>query len=364
MGTSPAFMAFMRTLAMLRPITTIALFAFLAGCTAETAPPTKVRKGNTTQAPGKDNTAGEHGTNAPAGPQEVPEEGTPVGNETWADGKTIAENVTISAGSTVEIAPGAKINVGNNVSITVKGTLKVASAATHAKLTGQTWGGVVIAEGGTLTADGLDFENAGSAIWTQKGNLDATLTNGVIKGETPFKMEAGSKLSVSKTNITSTGGSAIAGTFTASHITYNKSGGGISISDPAAVVTISDSTLKGASNTDSDFVVSSGAKTIKIEYSEISQTHCALHFNAVDQFTIDHVSLVANTYGAMLYGSGAGPHSITASNVQNNPTGLDMQGTNGPLTVTGSFTSNNKLATNATETNKATANIADAKPRP
>jgi hypothetical protein len=360
---------YMRTLSL---VPTLALFVFAAGCTQETAPTQVLRHGTTTEpgapAPGASNNGGdEHGPNIPAGPTSVPDPGTQVSADaTWADGKQIAANMTIAAGTTVTIAPGAVVTFADNVALTVIGTLKVAATATkHSKFTGQTWGGIVIAPGGTLTADGLDFENAGSAIWTQAGNADATYTNGVITGQTPFKMEATSKLAVSKSTVTSTAGSAIAGTFSMSYVTYTKSGGGISINDPAAVVTITDSTLKGGSTSDSDFLVSSAAHTISLSYSTITQVHCSIHFDAVDQFTIDHSSLIASSYGAMLYGSGAGPHTITSSNVTNDSAkGLDMQGTNGPLTITKSFTANNSLATNATETNKATANVPDAQPRP
>jgi hypothetical protein len=177
-------------------------------------------------------------------------------------------------------------------------------------------------------------------------------------------MEPGSKLEVTQTKVTSSGGSALAGTFTASHMTYNKSGGGITINDPAAVVLISDSALKGSGDTDGDFVVSDAAKSLKLEYTTIAQSHCALHFNAVDQFTLDHVSLETNSYGGMLYGSGAGPHTVTASNVTSNTAkGLDMQGTNGPLTIVQSFTTGNNLAANATETQPAQAAITNAQPR-
>lgn len=332
----------------------------------ENAPSSRLRRGGSTGGSdpvGEDNANGEHGANTPAGPDAPPPEGTPVGNETWADGKKIDANITISAGATVTIAPGAVVTVATGVAITVKGKLTVAATTTHSKLTGTNWTGLVIGNGGTLEADGLDIENAASALWTQAGNVDAKLTNGNISAATPFKMEAGSKLSIAKSKVKATAGSAIAGTFTASFMEYDKgTNAGLTLNDPAGSMTFSDSTLKGGGG--GDYVISSAGKLVKIEYTTISGSHCGLHFTAVDQFILDHVSDDTNSYGAMLYGSGAGPHSIISSNVRSTDKDLDMQGDNGPLKIDKSFTGGkNTLATNATVTNGATNPVADAKPR-
>ncbi len=352
----------MRTITLV----SLALVVFAAGCATETASPTpKIRRpsGSTTTPVGEDNDNGEHGSNQPSGPEAPPDEGKAIGSETWADGKAIDANLTISEGARVVIAPGATITVAAGVAITIKGTLEVASTTTHAKLTGMGWTGLVVASGGTLSADGLDIEKAASAIWTQTGNKDATFTNGVIDGATPFKMEAGSKLAVSKSNVRATAGSAIAGTFTASYMEYDKgTSGGLTLNDPVGSMTISDSILKGAGG--GDYVISSAGKLIKLEYTTISGSHCGLHFTAVDQFQLDHVSDDTNSYGAMLYGSGAGPHSIVSSNIRSTDKDLDMQGTNGPLSVEKSFTGGkNTLAGNAKVTNAAAQPIPDAKPR-
>ncbi len=343
----------------------VALVAFAGACAPEeTASSGQLRRGTTSPKPvGEDNDNGEHGTNVPAGTEAPPPEGKSLGDETWADGKTIDGAVTIAAGATVTIAPGATVTLADGAAITVKGKLVVASPATHAKLTGTNWTGIVVASGGTLEADGLDIVNAASALWTQAGNVDAKLTNGSIEGATPFKMEAGSKLSVAKSKVKATAGSAIAGTFTASYLEYDKgTAAGITLNDPDGSMTFSDSVLKGAGG--GDYVISSAGKLIKLEYSTISGSHCGLHFTKVDRFVLDHVSDDTNSYGAMLYGSGAGPHSIVSSNVRSTDKDLDMQGTNGPLTIDKSFTGGkNTLAANATVTNAATAPIPDARPR-
>ncbi len=192
-------------------------------------------------------------TTPPENPGTTPAPGTSVGTETWADGKQISANVTISEGATVTIAPGAKITVASGVSITVVGTLKATTNATHASLSapsGATWGGLVIAKNGTLAADSLDLIGAGKAIWTQPGGT-ATFDNGIINATQPFNMEAGSTLSTTKSTVTAKSESALAGTFTASHLTYDKgSAEGLYINDAAAKVTITDSMLKGLAGGD------------------------------------------------------------------------------------------------------------------
>jgi hypothetical protein len=318
-----------------------------------------LRRNNGTAAPGGDNPNGEHGSNAPSGTSAAPNLGTTLATETWANGKNITSNVNVGAGAIVTIAPGATVTVASGVAITVTGTLKTTPTS---KITGNGWTGIVIAKGGTLEADGLTLEGADSALWPQTGNAKASFANGIITSRSPFKMEKGSTLSISRTKVTATGGSAIAGTFTASYMEYDKgSNGGLTINDAAGSMTITDSTLRGSGG--GDYVISSAAKLVKLEYSTITGSHCGLHFTAVDQFILDHVSDDTNTYGGMLYGSGAGPHSITASNIRATQVALDMQGTNGPLTISGSFTAGTNNIAGATLTGVRDTPVADAKPR-
>jgi hypothetical protein len=337
-----------------------------AGCAPEeTNPPRPIRTGQSGKAgapaPGQNDTDGEHGSTAPAGPTSVPDPGTAIGSDTWATGKTIASNISINAGSTITISPGATVNVGPNVAITVNGTLKVASTDAHAKLTGSGWAGIIVASGGTLSIDGLDITGAQSAIWTQAGNLDATLTNSSIDGQTAFKMEAGSKLTITSTTVKATAGAAIAGTFVASKMTYDKTTApGLTLNDAAGSMTISDSVLKGEGG--GDYVISDAGKSLKVEYSTISGSHCALHFDNVDQYTIDHVSFIPqqNTYGGMLYGSGAGPNTISSSNLDGI---FAMQGTNGPLTIKDSFAGAATFQGTPDPVTPAGARLTDAEPR-
>jgi hypothetical protein len=334
-----------------------------AGCVAESsAPQRSVRRGGSSKPVGDENKNGEHGDNAPAGPDEV-DPGKSIGSEKWTDGKTIDSSITISAGAVVEIEPGAKVDVAEDVAITVEGTLKVTSTGAHAKLTGTKWTGLVIAKGGRLEADGLDIENASAALWTRSGNADARFANGSIVASSPFKMEPGSKLSIVKTNVKASAGSAIAGTFTASYMVYDKgTSGGLTLNDPAGTMTISDSELKGAGG--GDYVISTAGKELKLEYTTISGSHCGIHFTGIDKFTIDHVSADQNDWGAMLYGSGPGPHTIISSNVRNNVQDLDVQGKNGPITVSKTLSTKNKGLPEGAIQDPATQPVPDARPRP
>src|SRR6185369_10548879 len=116
--------------------------------------------------------------------------------------------------------------------------------------------GIVVASGGKIALDSVDLTGAKIALWTQKGNTDATYLNGAIDANQPFQMEAGSKLSITKSSAKAGAASALAGTFTASYLTYDKgTSEGLYMNDAAGTMTFSDSTLKG--NGGGDYIVSS-----------------------------------------------------------------------------------------------------------
>jgi hypothetical protein len=176
-------------------------------------------------------------------------------------------------------------------------------------------------------------------------------------------MQAGSTIAITRSKVTADGPSAIAGTFTASYLDYDKrSNEGLELSDAAGSMTISDSTLHGAGG--GDFVVSRDGKLVRVEYTTITGSHCGLHFDNVAKYEIDHVSDDTNSWGAMLYGSGAGPNIITYSNVRSTTKDLEMQGTNGPLQIDHSFTGGkDALQPSASVTAAATKPVVNAKPR-
>src|SRR5258707_382494 len=95
-------------------------------------------------------------------------DGAASNGTTWSDGTRFSAAVEIAAGTTVTIAPGAHVTMAGKFPITVRGTLEVASAAgTHARLAPADamgkWTGLVVENGGTLAADGLDLDGAETA---------------------------------------------------------------------------------------------------------------------------------------------------------------------------------------------------------
>src|SRR5258708_999872 len=73
------------------------------------------------------------------------------GSQGFRDGDQLTASVEIAAGSTVTIAPGAKLAAAPDVVITVRGVLSVAGAQNHARIApvgAAPWGGIVVESGG------------------------------------------------------------------------------------------------------------------------------------------------------------------------------------------------------------------------
>lgn len=264
---------------------------------------------------------------------------------TWTGNVTLPSATTIAAGVTVTVAPGAVVTAPAGATITVAGTLKSSASAQHAKITGTGWGGLVIANGGTLALDGTDLENAMVALLVHGGNAAAEYDNGVITAaSTPFSVDAGGKLTTKHASVTGTKGqSTIKGSFTASFMSYNSNGNeGIVASDAGAVVTIDDSKLFAGTNS-VDMIVAANAAMVHVGHSEITSTHCAFHFDMATQFDITYTSIHGNAYGFMLYGSGStGTRSITYSNIFGNSSyGAAESGTNGLITISNGYWAQN-----------------------
>jgi hypothetical protein len=303
-----------------------------------------------------------------------------------ADGTHLTESLDVAAGTTISIAPGAHLLIDKDKTITIHGTLKVASGdGKHARIApataGDTWGGLVVAAGGTLDADGLDLDGTTKAVSVLPGATAARYDRGTISGvEVPFKVEPGARLDTAHATVVgATFASGISGEFHASYLDYEKAGlgGGIVMDDPGAVFEVADSTLHAAAGPGGgDYVISLSSKLVHVSYTTITGAHCGFHFDAVERFEIDHVTAGAaspggpgglNNYGAMLYGSGAGPNVISNSNFDDSEVNLDFSGTNGPLTIKNTFSTGKNSQADGTWTwapaDVAPAPIADAKPR-
>ncbi len=291
-------------------------------------------------------------------------------SQTWTTGTQIGSPVIIDTSATVTVAPGAMVTMANGVTVTVKGTLTATSSTgTHATLTGTSWGGIIVAPGGTLTLDGVDITNASTAIQTNANDAKATYDNGTITAaSTPFQVDNGSTLSTTHATVAGTlGTSHVQGSLTASHLDYDSNGHeGIVTSDPTAVLSIEDSTLHGIGPIADMVVSTTGAASIHVAYTEITNVHCCFHFDTISAFDISYSTMHNSAWGAMLYGSDlqAATLTITNSNIENNASyGLDEQGSNGNIQVTGCYFTGNGTD-GLTGTNQASAPVPNAMPRP
>ena len=115
-----------------------------------------------------------------------------------------------------------------------------------------------------------------------------------------------------------------------------------------------------------DLVSAYGAKHVKIAYSTFTGAHCGLHIEPSESFEIDHVTSDSNIFGITIYGSGAGPNIVKASNF----TGSSRGSTSRASTARSRSRTSSRTASSCINggpvpptVKKATAAIADAKPR-
>lgn len=321
-------------------------FALALGCSSEPGQPgvhygpvptgtptgTPTSTGNPATPPSPTGT-----TPTPMGPP------TPVTTETWNDGKTISGNLVIMAGSTVTIAPGAKISAASGTTITVNGTLTASSQATHGSISGSGFGGVVVGSGGVLDLTGVDLA---AGLTVKQGATSAKYDYGTITGG-QFNVEAGAKLTTAHATVNAAGATSVGGELDASYLSYNTNGNeGMAVNGAAAVLSITDSVMFGTGPNSGDMISVSQAKNVSIAYSEIKNVHCDFHFNGVDDFTLDHLTLHDSSYGFMLYGSSAaGTKTVSYTNIFNQAAyGADegsSSTTNGPITFSNGYWAHN-----------------------
>jgi hypothetical protein len=327
--------------------------------------------------------AGGGTTGGDAGTTSTTDSGTTTmtGATTWADGMTISGPVTIAAGASVTIAPGATIHVAAGATITVAGTLTASAQASHAKITGSGWGGIVVASGGTVSLTGVDLENPAVAFLVQAGDASAEYDYGTITGaHTPFNVATGATFKTDHAaTATPTGPSSVSGSFTATFLSYDSGGyEGFVLSDPTATFSAEDSKFFGTNDGSGDMISVSNASSVHLAYFEITAAHCTFHFDAVDTIDVQYGNLHGASYGFMLYGSSnVGTRDIGYTNMDMNAVwGADEGFTttsNGPITIHDGYwamngangTSNvNRTTTAITVTNMSTTTpVAAAGPR-
>ena len=294
------------------------------------------------------------------------------GPDTWKDGTVLTGTVTIAKDATVEIAPGAKITCAEGATLYVAGTLRAKAAASHAKITCGKWAGLVVSGGGLADLEGVELENGLVGIATAVGAQESRFAEGaIVNSLKPFVVSKGSKLTVTNVKATTpeklapgeTSQADVEGTLVASRLDYDAHASeGISVR-PGGELDLSDSTIHGING--ADLVSAYGAKKVKLSYSTFKGSHCGIHIEPSESFEIDHVTS-ESIFGITIYGSGAGPNIVKASNFIGSSAWLDWAGENGASTFDNVFTSGEQLLNGGPvppTITKATAAIADAKPR-
>ena len=101
---------------------------------------------------------------------------------------------------------------------------------------------------------------------------------------------------------------------------------------------VEDSKLHGSGPVADMVVSATGAASIHIAYTDITNVHCGFHFDTIDSFDVSYTNVESNAYGFMLYGSGGtGTRSVTYSNIDQNQIAYDTQGMNGPISFSNDY---------------------------
>jgi hypothetical protein len=286
------------------------------------------------------------------------------GATVWTDGTSQATTVTIAAGSTTIIAPGATISMAAAAGLVVRGTLVASSVCgAHANLawpSGAT-AGITVAQGGLLRLDGVDISGAASAL-NLLGGATAEYDHGTITGATtPFFVGAAATLNTNGATVTGTrGASSIVGSLVATNLDYDSNGNSGIFANDASTLDIRNSKLHGSGPV-TDMVISGGSVggTIHVQNTEIYQVHCAFHFEPVKTFDISYTNMHDNAFGFMLYGSATAGGTMTYSNVDaTNAVPFSTALNNGPITFDHCYIPAGLAAAPVTITNPASSPVA------
>jgi hypothetical protein len=294
------------------------------------------------------------------------------GADVWKDGLVLTGTVTIAKDGDVTIEPGAKITCAEGATLYVQGALRARAKAAHATISCGRWAGLVVSAGGLADLEGVDLENGLVGIATAPGALDSTYAEGsLVNALKPFVVSKGSKLTLANVKATTPAKLAdgelsqadVEGVLLASRLDYDaQASEGISVR-PGGELDLEDSTLHGKGG--ADLVSAYGAKKVKLSYSTFLGSHCGIHIEPAESFEIDHVTS-ESIYGITIYGSGAGPNTVKASNFKGDSAWLDFAGENGAISFEGVYTTGSEVLLGGPvppTVTKAAAPVADAKPR-
>lgn len=277
----------------------------------------------------------------------TPDDGSIVGDiresVTWEDGTKLGGVIRVVEGTTITIAPGAKITCNGATQIYIGGTLKVSAKDNHAKISCDGWTGITVAKNGKLDIDGLDIENAQTGYQTTREAGECVVKNSkVLTSVRPFEVGEGSTLVLDHVEATVPAivqGTAVKsyvevfGRLEARYLRYEaQTNEGIMVHTNAEAV-ITDSTLVGHGA--QDLVSSYGAKSVSVSYTTMEGAHCGLHFQEANEAIVDHVTSINNLFGITIYG--AQKATVTNSNFSGSIAWLDIQGDHGPVEFTNNF---------------------------
>jgi len=251
--------------------------------------------------------------------------------------KPLSGNTVLARGIKQIIPSGTRVTLKPHATLTIAGTLTSTQKVTFA---GSGWSGIVVAPTGTLSISGAII-GASTAITVASGGK-ATLKNVSVSEEViPFIVHSGGRLSLNNLTIArAQQPSSVEGSFTASHLTYNKGAGdGFRSYGGTAVYDISNSNLSGDGKNSGDMLSLLGAKSLKLTATTITTSHCALHLIGLKTLTMTSTTLTRDSYGFMLYGASG---TIQNSNIYGNTDfGIDARGNRGHVIATNNFISQN-----------------------
>lgn len=241
------------------------------------------------------------------------------GATTWPDGTELRGTVTVPAGSTVTLAPGARVRATDGARLVVRGTLL---APAGGALTGGHWQGLVVARGGSARLTGIAVRGAATALTTEAGAGDTVLSGGTLEDVgSPFDLAAGTTTTLTRVTVRKVGGiAAVKGVLVADGLSYDKGGlEGIVVTGPASALRLTGSRLVGDGRYDGDMVTTSDAGEVSMSDTSVVGAHCAFHLVGVGRLALDRLSIHGNAYGFMAYGSAPGAvHRITDTDVYDN----------------------------------------------
>jgi hypothetical protein len=234
-------------------------------------------------------------------------------NQSWSGLVNIMQNTSIEAGATVDVAAGTLINVATGAAITVKGTLTVnGTDGSHVIFNpmqqGASWGGVVVASGGSLQLNYADLNYTQTPLSSNAGAASVNVSHAQFLHYTGM-------------------GSQIASNATFDHLRVEfGSGEGFAVNGAAGtLVTVTDSVIH---QTGGDALIVNGAGDFTFQYNhvygnggnttQLSGQHCACHFSSTGTFTVDHNILEKSQVGFMAGGMNA-QSKVMYNNFVSNP---------------------------------------------